>query len=102
MPRTFAPIIYVEDDPGDRKRFRDEIAKYLSNHVDYLASAEDLLTRLQSATPEDMDRPPILLVDLVLPGMSGFELVHTIRQNYKHLDMSPLIIVTGDYNDTAK
>jgi CheY-like chemotaxis protein len=102
MPRSFAPIIYVEDDPADRKRFRDEIAKYLSNHVDYLSSAEDLLDRVRTWSPEQVERPPIMLVDLVLPGMSGYDLVLKIRQDYKHLDMSPLIIVTGDYNDRSK
>jgi CheY-like chemotaxis protein len=102
MPRSFAPIIYVEDDPADRKRFRDEIAKYLSNHVDYLSSAEDLLARVGAWTPEQLEKPPIMLVDIVLPGMSGYELVSKIRQEYKHLDLSPLIIVTGDYNATTK
>jgi DNA-binding response OmpR family regulator len=99
MPRSFAPIIYVEDDPADRKRFRDEIAKYLSNHVDYLSSAEDFLARLDEGMPET---PPIMLIDIVLPGMSGYELVSTVRNRHKHLDMSPLIIVTGDYNATTK
>jgi CheY-like chemotaxis protein len=102
MPRTFAPIIYVEDSPEDRKRFRDEIAVHLSNRVDYVSSAEDLLERLGSWSQEQLERPPILLVDLVLPGMSGYQLVSTIRQDYKHLDMAPLIIVTGDYNPTTK
>jgi CheY-like chemotaxis protein len=102
MPRSFAPIIYVEDDPKDRKRFRDEIALHLSNHVEYLSSAEDLLERLRTWSQERFESPGIILVDLVLPGMSGYELVRTIRQEYKHLDLSPLIIVTGDYNDTSK
>jgi CheY-like chemotaxis protein len=101
MPRNFAPIIYVEDDPKDRKRFRDEIARYLSNQVEYLSSAEDFLERVDRWSHDRLENP-IVLVDLVLPGMSGYDLVSKIRTHYKYLDPSPFIIVTGDYNDTSK
>jgi CheY-like chemotaxis protein len=102
MAARLPTIAYVEDDPRARKAFREDIAIYLDNHVDYLARAEDLLERLRPEHPEHM-KPGIILIDIDLQGgMSGYQLVDTIRRHHQYLDMTPLIIVTGGYNDTAK
>lgn len=94
-------IVYVEDSPADRKAFRDDVARYLDNEVIYLSAAEDLLARLQAESAERID-PGIILIDLVLPGMSGYELVVHIREAFKYLDLTPLIIVAGSYDDASK
>lgn len=90
MPRMFTPIVYVDDDPASRQTFRDDIARRLGNRVDYLSSAEDLLARLTTNNDADRLRPGVILVDLALTGMSGYELVRTLRNDYKHLDMAAI------------
>ncbi len=100
--RTFTPMVYVEDDPVARKSFRDDIGDRLGNRIDYLSSAEDLLARLTTPDPDRRLEPGIILVDLALPGISGYELVRTLRRDYKHLDMASIIVVTGSYTETAK
>lgn len=94
-------IVYVDDDPVDRQLFRTEIAPHLLNPVYYLSSAEDLLHRLGEGAPDRIADPGLIFVDLVLPGMSGYELVRTIRQERKHLDLTPLIVVTGTWNEES-
>lgn len=94
-------LIYVDDDAEDRRVFRTQIATHLGNPVYYLQAAEDLLRRIGPEAEERIPEPGIILVDLVLPGMSGYELVRTIRQDYKHLDLTPLIVVTGSYDDAS-
>ncbi len=50
--------------------------------------------------------PGVLLVDLGLPGMSGFEVVLEIRQRHKYLDRTPIVVVTSaedlESQETAK
>ncbi len=42
-------------------------------------------------------KPDIILLDLILPGVSGTEILHLIRSN-EHFKNTPVIIITGDTN----
>jgi CheY-like chemotaxis protein len=95
-------LVYVEDNPDDRRQFRNLIAaSHLRNPVFYLNSGEDLIGRLREQSQERIADPGIILVDVVLPGMSGYELVQQIRGEFKHLDHTPLIVVTGSYDEAS-
>jgi CheY-like chemotaxis protein len=94
-------IVYVDDNAKDRQMFRTDIAPHLLNPVYYLSSAEDFLHRLSDNAPDRIADPGLIFVELVLPGMSGFELVHRIRHERKHLDLTPLIVVTGIWDEAS-
>jgi CheY-like chemotaxis protein len=92
---TMAPlsIICVDDDPADRQAVRDHVERRLRrNPFVYLSRAEELLERLADG---QIVNPGIILVDLVLPGMSGYQLVQTLRREHKYLDHAAILIVTG-------
>jgi CheY-like chemotaxis protein len=87
-----ATILIVDDDATLRQVLAD---LFSSEHACHTAeSAEQALTLLES-TPCDL-----AIVDISLPGMSGLELLGTIRQRWPG---TPVIIITGiDYAQYVK
>ena len=93
-------IIYVDDDPEDRRVVRDQVERRMRrNPFIYLSRGEELLERLVSG---QIVNPGIILVDLVLPGMSGYQLVQALRNDHKYLDRTAILIVTGTDTSTSR
>ncbi len=55
-------------------------------------SAEEAQGKLKESIPD------LILLDVVMPGMSGFDLCKTIRNNTRYC-LIPVIIITGQNND---
>ncbi len=68
MPR----ILIIDDDDGCRRTFKTVLEKRGFDILE-AASAEEALDKFDSSVD-------LLLVDLVLPGMKGIELVQHVRQ----------------------
>ena len=82
------PKLFVIDDDAD---IRELIINYFQPRgyqMQGFASAEDALLTLENS-PESCD---VLITDLRLPKMSGFELIRAIKE--KFLDI-PIILMTG-------
>jgi CheY-like chemotaxis protein len=92
MPNLPTSLVYVDNDAQSRQRMQDEIEIHISNPITYIATGEELLARLAR---REITEPGIILIDLELPEMSGFQLIRSVREQHKYLDRTPLIIVTG-------
>jgi len=81
------PILVVDDNGDDRSFLVDllERAGYPAAQVDSGQAALDWLAE-QSAS--------LVLLDLLLPGMSGFEVLNRLRDNPATADI-PVVVVTG-------
>lgn len=84
-------IVLVEDDEEIRKMITD----YLSGEFE-VVSFGDGSTAIQTVT--DYDEYSLALIDLMLPDMSGMEIIKNIRQGSN----IPIIIITAKDNDTDK
>ena len=84
-------IILIEDDGEIRGMVKD----YLSGEFEVTAF-RDGTTAIQ--TIADYDEYSLALIDLMLPDMSGMEIIKTIRQSSN----IPIIIITTKDNDTDK
>lgn len=89
------PMLLIEDDDVDRAL----IMRYLIPHqpqftVTATADANQALTLLASPQTDFA----IIVLDLNLPGLSGFEFLHTLRQN-PHYKASLVIVLTGTNSD---
>ena len=84
-------IMLIEDDGEIREMVKD----YLSGEFEVTAF-RDGTTAIQ--TIADYDKYSLALIDLMLPDMSGMEIIKTIRQSSN----IPIIIITAKDNDTDK
>lgn len=80
-------IVVVEDDPAIQEVLRYTLIQAGFN-VRLTSSGEEGLTAVRSVLPD------VLLVDLMLPGMSGTTFAKQIRQDPRTRDV-PLIMVTA-------
>jgi CheY-like chemotaxis protein len=69
-------VLVVEDDP-DGQEVVARMLKYHKINATVVGSAEDALTTLID------QRFTAVLIDLALPGMDGWTLLHTIQRNPK-------------------
>ena len=87
-----ADVLIVDDRPADR-----ELAVVLLQHAGHrVISADDpaeVLARLESDAV-----PDLLIVDVLMPGMTGFELVQTLRSRGVTV---PVIFMSSTFGDEA-
>jgi CheY-like chemotaxis protein len=89
MGKTREKTILLIEDNEDVVRFLLKLLEPLQARV--VAAADGEAARKASkATP-----PDLLLVDLVLPGMSGLDAVRAIKKDDRRLAATPVVVLTG-------
>jgi CheY-like chemotaxis protein len=78
-------LLVIEDDESQRNGIRELIG----NETAHLIDAPDAQTALDKLQNERID---CVVLDLLLPDMSGFELIEKIRDDNEHL---PIIVYTA-------
>jgi len=85
--RSQKHILVVDDDPS----VADMLCQFLPESEFKLDAASDGLAGLESIAHS---RPDILLLDIVMPRMDGFEVIETLRANPKTRDL-PIIVISA-------
>jgi CheY-like chemotaxis protein len=80
--------VLVVDDEDDFQAFMVPILQHAQIEVDTAYSAEDALDKLKS------NPPTVAIIDLMLPGMDGFELIEAMKED-PVLSTVPAIAVTA-------
>lgn len=88
-------IVLVEDDSsiGEMLRYYFESVGY---HVRYFSSGEELFASL-----DDMVPPTMFLLDMMLPGINGMEILRRLRSNHTTQDI-PAIFLTARTSEMDK
>jgi CheY-like chemotaxis protein len=88
MPKN---ILYVEDNP-DSITFFSRVVKKLGDYS--FVTREDGTSALEFLEEIKDFQPEMILLDINLPGMNGFEILQQLRNNssYKHV---PVIMFTS-------
>ncbi|MEO6808675.1 MAG: PAS domain S-box protein [Isosphaeraceae bacterium] len=89
-PIADAPVLLVEDDAQSR----NALARLLIHAGYAVETAQDGYEALASL---ERVRPALVLLDLMMPGMDGVEVLDRIRANPDHCDL-PVIVLSGDVN----
>jgi signal transduction histidine kinase/CheY-like chemotaxis protein/HAMP domain-containing protein len=82
-----ASVLIVDDDAGTRQMLRRMLAKQ-GWQVREASSGQACLTELDRA------RPTVMLLDLMMPGMDGFETLERVRREARWRDL-PVVVVTA-------
>jgi CheY-like chemotaxis protein len=80
-------VLVVDDDP--------DVADYLSSFLeDHGCVVESAASAAQAVAAVEAFHPDALLVDVMLPGKSGLDLVVTLRRDPRWSAL-PLVVITG-------
>lgn len=79
-------VLVVDDSAVDRKLVKGLLTKSPDLEVEMAANGAEALERLTQS------RPALIVTDLVMPGMSGLELVALVVERYPEV---PVILMTG-------
>jgi CheY-like chemotaxis protein len=82
-----AEVLIVDDDPATREMLRRTLAKGGWTAME-AADGREALTQLERAAPA------IVLLDLMMPGVDGFEVLEAMRREEAWRDI-PVIIITA-------
>src|SRR5262245_33469587 len=80
------PVLIVEDDADIRSLLRDRLARWPHEVVE-AASGEAALEMAAAR------RPALVVLDIVLPGIDGWEVLHRLRNDPKLADV-PVVVVS--------
>lgn len=82
------PILIVDNDPQVRRMIGDMLID-AGYPVQGVASGEIALTWLQKR------RASLIILDVVMPGMNGFEVLRELRRRHDEAAELPVVIATG-------
>jgi CheY-like chemotaxis protein len=84
------PILLVEDDPNDVILVRDTLDQLnLVNQIDVATSAQAARLYIKRHTPA------LIISDIYLPGETGIDLLHWLRDQPQPLGDTPVIMLSG-------
>jgi two-component system cell cycle response regulator len=88
QPVSDAPSILVIDDSADVHRLLAARLKSEGLQITCVKTGEEGLAYLHE------NRPTVILLDLVMPGLDGFEVLRRIKDSSKTMDI-PVIVLSG-------
>jgi signal transduction histidine kinase/CheY-like chemotaxis protein len=88
-PRDSRPLLVVDDDPAARELVQRALAQD-GWEVVTAENGRDGLDRVAA------DRPALVLLDLMMPVMDGFEFLHLLRQRPEGRDLPVLVLTAKD------
>jgi DNA-binding response OmpR family regulator len=93
ISRSDAPRVLVVDDDGPSLRLMDATLRQLGYLPDCCPSAEAGLVAVARSAPA------AVILDLLMPGMDGFEFLERFRSDASHLAIPVLVWTSKDLSD---
>lgn len=88
-------VVVVDDDKFVSRLLQKNFSTKPEYRCTFFDNAEEALAAITSTAPSQ--RPHLLLTDINLPGMSGFELTRALRQRSECAGMR-IVVMSGDSN----
>ncbi|RJP77062.1 MAG: response regulator [Candidatus Zixiibacteriota bacterium] len=96
-------ILLVDDDEDCRLLVRDAIeSANVKNDIYEVPTGEDALAFIRRLPPyQDMPRPGLVYLDIDMPGISGLEVLKTLKSEEETRDI-PVVMMTALDDDKEK
>ena len=88
-------VFIVDDEPDVREVMEDFLTEH-GYHVEQAAYGMEALEKIALMNP----KPKLVLLDVMMPYMDGFEVLYRIRQNPKTANI-PVVMLTAKGDTTA-
>ncbi|MEO0373310.1 MAG: response regulator [Cyanobacteria bacterium P01_A01_bin.17] len=94
-------VLLVEDDPGDAELTRIGLARTgASLDLNVVGNGQDALSYLRNEGQyANVQRPNLILLDLNLPGLSGKEVLQTVKQEKNFKSIPVVVLTTSDADE---
>jgi len=93
-------LLFVEDEPDIVELYK--IAFEAEGFVvESVFNGQDALSKLKQYSNEDVDRPTVMILDILLPDISGMDILKEIRKS-SLFDDTPVIMFTNYSSDKIR
>ncbi|OGY58236.1 MAG: hypothetical protein A3E61_01805 [Candidatus Colwellbacteria bacterium RIFCSPHIGHO2_12_FULL_43_12] len=93
-------LLFVEDEPDIVELYK--IAFEAEGFVvESAVNGQDALDKLKQYSIEDVSRPTVMILDILLPDISGMDILKEVRKN-KLFDNTPVIMFTNYSSDKIR
>lgn len=93
-------IFFVEDEPGIADLYCMSFG-HNGFDIESFKNGSDALKRIEEFRTEKAERPDVIILDILLPDVSGMEILKEIRKN-RDFDSIPIIMLTNYGTDEIK
>ncbi|NAX34983.1 hybrid sensor histidine kinase/response regulator, partial [Vibrio sp. V29_P1S30P107] len=87
------PLLLVADDEPVNLRILDSFLRLEGYRVKTVLDGHDVLSAVEH------DQPALLLLDIMMPGMSGYQVCEQLRQHYDHAQLPIIMLTALNQND---
>lgn len=93
-------LLFVEDEPDivELYKIAFEAEKFV---VESVLNGQDALVKLKMYSEEDVHRPTVMILDILLPDISGMDILKEVRKNHL-FDNTPVIMFTNYSSDKLR
>jgi len=93
-------LLFVEDEPDIVELYK--IAFEAEGFVvESVLNGQDALAKLKLYSDEDVNRPTVMILDILLPDISGMDILKEVRKNHL-FDNTPVIMFTNYSSDKIR
>ncbi len=90
-------VVIVDDEDYNRKM----VSRILGKN-DFMVTALSSGKELLDYVVEQKNRPDLILLDILMPEMDGFEVIKILQEKLTGPDKIPVIFLTGEVNEEAE
>lgn len=100
IDKKFRILLFVEDEPDIVELYK--IAFEAGGFaIDNALNGKDALSKLKRYSTEDINKPMVMIFDILLPDISGMDILKEVRKN-QLFDETPVIMFTNYSSDKIR
>lgn len=97
------PIVLVDDDDSEFFLLKKHAQlSSLQRNIEFFDNGEDFLHHMSGVESGENPEPAVVLLDIKMPSLDGFDVLEKIKQNPRFKDIPIMIMFSNSKNDADK